>query len=119
MISIVLLQMVGMDQLVQIVSGFGMCFVNVGYFRIGLSVNQIVEKIGNCHTQSNCQDHGNDTHLRFDGLNHQITADHTEHHTAGKAQQQTDSTVRILLQHSADQTAYTGAYHTSQKGGKK
>ena len=52
-------------------------------------------------------------------LRNQIKADHTEHNTAGKAQQQTDSAVGILSEHGADQAAQPGAGYTGNCGDNK
>ena len=114
--GIMLLQMVAVDQLIQIIGGFGMVFVDVRHLDVGLSVNKIVQKEGNTHTQCHREGDPEQTRLGLDGLHDQIEAHHTQHHAAGKAQQQADRAVRIFLQQRTDQTTQARTRHAGQKG---
>ena len=109
--------MVAVDQLVQIVSGLGMVCVNVGDLRIGGAVDEVVQKICDGHTRGNSGNDHKNTGAGIDGFHHQVKTNHTEHHTAGKAQQQADGAVGILLQQRANQAAQTGTHHTGDGGG--
>ena len=83
--GIVLLKVVAVDQLIQIVSRLGVFFIDMRHFRIGLFVDQVIQKIGNGHTEGNCAHNCPDAHLGFDGFRDQIKAHHAQHNTAGKA----------------------------------
>ena len=100
-----LLQMVAVDQFIQIIGSFGVILINVRHLRVRLSVDQIIEKIGNGYAESNGQHYGPDTHIGFNGLCDQIKAYYTEHHTAGKAQKQTDGPLGVPLEQCAYQAA--------------
>ena len=89
--------MVGVDQLVQIVSGLGMVFIDVRDLRVGLFVDEIIEKIGNCHAKSDGAHRKAQARVGLDGLCHQIEADHAEHNAAGKAQKQAHRPLGIFL----------------------
>ena len=115
--GIVLFQMVAVDQLVQIVGGFGMVGINMGNLRIGLLVDEIVQEKGSGNTESYGAYNEPQTGTGFDGFRHQVEADYAQHNAAGKTQQQTDGTVGVLLQHGTDETAQAGTDHTCQRGG--
>ena len=106
------LQMVAMDQLVQIIGGFWVIFVDVGNFGSGFTINQIVQPKGDCHTQCDGGDHRQNPNLGFNGFRYQIEAHNAQHHAACKAQQQADGAFGIFLQHGTDQAAQSCTQHT-------
>ena len=109
-------EVVRVDQFVQIVVGLGVVGVDVGDLRIGPAVDDVVEQIDHCNADGDGDDDGEDAHLRLDSLDHQVEADHAEHHAAGEAQQQADGAVGILLQQRAHQTAQAGAHDACDEG---
>ena len=114
--GVVLVQVVTVDQLVQIVRCLGVIFIDVRNFRVGFLVDQVIQKVGHCHTDGNGCHHGPHTHVGFNCFGHQVKADHTDHDAAGKAQQQADRPVGIFLQHGTDEATQSGSGHTCQRG---
>ena len=112
-----LLQMVAVDQFIQIVGGFGVVFVNMGNFRVGFPVDQVIEEVGDGHAKCDGTHHDQQTHIGLHSLGYQVKADHAEHHATGKAQQQTHDPVGILLQQRTHKAAQTGAGYTGQCSG--
>ena len=104
--------MIAVDQFIQIICRFGMIFVNMRNLRIGLPVDPIVQQINNDDTQCNRKAHHHNANAGFHRFDNQIKADNAQHDTACKAQQQTDYTCRVFLQHCANQTAQSGSANT-------
>ena len=113
------LQIVAVNQFIQLIGGFWMSFVYVGHFGIGVLVDHGVENIDHRYTQQNRTNDRTQPGVGGDGLGNQVKADHTEHNTAGKAQQQTDGAVGILSEHSANQAAQPCAGDTGNGGDDK
>ena len=84
-LGVVLLQMVAVDQLIQIVSGLRVVFIDMGHFRVGFPVDEVVQQENDRDTQRNSTDDGEDAYIGLNGFRHQIKADNAQHHAAGKA----------------------------------
>ena len=47
--------------------------------------NQIIQQEGNCYANGNRANGCEQSHIGFNGFQNQVKADHTQHHTTGKA----------------------------------
>ena len=96
-LAVMVLIVVAVDQFVQIICRFGMIGIDVRHFRIGLSVDPVVQQIDHGHTQRNRTDHHAESGIGFNGLCDQIEANHTQHHAACKTEQKTHLPIGIFL----------------------
>ena len=108
---------IAVDQFIQIISSFGMVFVDVRHFRVGFAVDQMIEQVDHRNADGDGRDDHADPDSRFDGFGDQIKADDAEHYSAGKAQKQTDCAAGILLEQSADGSSETGSQNACDGGG--
>ena len=115
----VLLQVVGVGQLLQRVRRLRMVLINVVNLVVGLVVNPGVQ-----HRDHDIADEDTRHHqphviaqiLRVQGLGQQVKADHAGHDPCGEGQQQTDGFAGILAEQAGQQPAHSRAAHTGKGG---
>ena len=112
----VMLQMVGVDQLIQVVSSLGMVLVNMTDLGVCHLIDEVVQNEGHGNADGNGRQHDPDADLGMHRLGDQVAADDRQHDAAGEAQQQADHAVGILLKQGANETAKTCANHARQGG---
>ena len=106
-------QMVAVDQLVQVISGFGVVGIDMCDLVIGAAVDTVIEQIHHEKTEQDPRQNPQKVHVLrgifgVDGPGDQVKTDHGKHDPARKAQQQADHPFGIPLQQRAGNTAQTG-----------
>ena len=115
----VLLQVVGVSQLLQGIRRFGVVLVNMGHLVVGSVVNPGVQHRNHDIADKNTRNH--QPHViaqivRVQGLGQQVEAHHAGHDPRRKGQQQADGFAGILTEQAGQQPPHSRAAHTRQGG---
>ena len=113
--------MVAVDQLVQVISGFGVVGIDMCDLVIGAAVDTVIEQIHHEKTEQDPRQNPQKVHVLrgifgVDGPGDQVKTDHGKHDPARKAKQQANHPLGIPLHQRTGNTAQTGAADAGQCG---
>ena len=112
--------MIAVDEFGELIRSFRVCFIDMLDFRVGLFIDDGVEKIDHAETDGSHADDEKDVALRSGRLRErvrkQIEADDAEHDAARKAQQKADEFFRITGEQDAQKPAQPRSAHARNGG---